>query len=123
LQDIVAELAELNTTLVAVTPQIAEKSMEMIEKHSLTFPMLSDPGLDYLAQWGISFQVPDDIKKFYGGFGIDLAATNGDDSWCLPIPARLVVSRDGIVRTADIDPNYTARPEPQKTLDDVRSLG
>ena len=95
----------------------------MIEKHGITFAMLSDPGMAYLSQLGIKFQVPDEVKKIYGGFGIDLVATNGDDSWTLPIPTRLLVTPDGIVRAADIDPNYTARPEPQKTLDDVRSLG
>ncbi len=123
MQDIVAPLRELNTTLVAITPQTAEKNIEMIEKHNITFAMLSDPGMAYLSQLGIRFQVPDGVKKIYGGFGIDLAATNGDDSWTLPMPTRLVVTPDRIVRAADIDPNYTARPEPQKTVDDVKALG
>ena len=123
MQDIVAPLRELNTTLVAITPQIAEKNIEMIEKHDITFAMLSDPGMAYLSQLGIKFQVPDEVKKIYSGFGIDLAATNGDDSWTLPMPTRLLVTPDGIVRAADIDPDYTARPEPQKTVDDVKALG
>jgi peroxiredoxin len=123
LQNIVAPLRELNTTLVAITPQIAEKNIEMVEKHGITFAMLSDPGTAYLSQLGIKFQVPDEVKKIYSGFGIDLVATNGDDSWTLPMPTRLLVTPDGIVRAADIDPNYTARPEPQKTLDDVKALG
>ena len=123
MQNIVAPLRELNTTLVAITPQIAEKNIEMVEKHGITFAMLSDPGTAYLSQLGIKFQVPDEVKKIYSGFGIDLVATNGDDSWTLPMPTRLLVTPDGIVRAADIDPNYTARPEPQKTLDDVKALG
>ena len=49
--------------------------------------------------------------------------TNGDDSWTLPMPARIVVSGDGIVRATDIDPNYTSRPEPEKTLADVKAIG
>ena len=38
------------------------------------------------------------------------------------MPARLVIDRQGIVRAADIDPDYTVRPEPTKTLEDVRRL-
>jgi len=39
------------------------------------------------------------------------------------MPARIVVSSDGIVRATDIDPNYTSRPEPEKTLADVKAIG
>ncbi len=123
MQDIVEPLKELNAALVAITPQIAGKSIEMIRKHKLTFDMLSDPGMAYLSQLGIKFRVADEVIKIYGGFGIDIPAANGDDSWTLPMPTRLVVSQDGIVRAADIDPNHTVRPEPQKTVDDVKALG
>jgi len=95
----------------------------MIKKHSLNFDMLSDPGNAYAARLGVRFQVPPAVKEVYDGFGIDLVASNGDDSLTLPMPARLVVDRDGIVRAADINPNYTQRPEPQKTIDDVKALG
>lgn len=84
--------------------------------------MLSDPGNIYAEQLGLKFTVPGDVREVYDGFGIDLAKSNGEDSWTLPIPARLVVSTDGIIRAADIDPNYTARPEPEKTLEDVKAL-
>jgi len=56
------------------------------------------------------------------GLGNDLAKRNGEDSWTLPMPARLVVDRAGIVRAVDADPDYRYRPEPQKTVDDVRAL-
>ena len=122
MRDIVDPLKELGATLVTFTPQIAEKSREMIDKHKLQFDMLSDPGNDYAAQLGIRFQVHPDLQKIYLGFGNDLAKVNGDGSWSLPVPARLVVDQQGVVRAADIDYDYTHRPEPQKTLDDVKAL-
>ena len=85
--------------------------------------MLSDPGNAYAAELGIRFEVPGDVCEIYGGFGIDLPKFNGDDSWTLPIPARLVVDAHAIVRAADIDVDYTRRPEPEKTLADVKALG
>jgi hypothetical protein len=55
--------------------------------------------------------------------GIDLVAYNGDESWTLPVPARYVVDGGGIIRAADVGVDYTHRPEPGKTLDDLRGLG
>ncbi len=95
----------------------------MIEKNGIEFDMLSDPGNAYAAELGIRFQVPPDVQEIYGGFGIDLPKVNGDDSWTLPIPARLVIDSGGIVRAADIDVDYTRRPEPDKTVADVAALG
>jgi len=122
LRDIVEDLATMNTALVAITPQICDKSREMVDKHKLNFPLLRDEGNAYMDQLGLRFVVPDDVLEVYGGFGIDLPKANGESSNSLPIPCRLVVGSDGVVKIADIDPNYTARPEPDKTLVDVRAL-
>ncbi len=95
----------------------------MVEKHGLNFDLLSDPENAYAAELGIRFEVPAEVKEIYGGFGIDLPKVNGDDSWTLPIPARLVIDASGVVRAADIDVDYTRRPEPEKTIADVKALG
>ena len=122
MRDIVDPLKELGANVVAITPQLAERSAGMVEKHGLKFDLLRDPGNAYAAELGIRFQVPDSVKEIYLSFGNDLAVNNGDDSWTLPMPARIVIDSGGIVRAADIDPNYTSRPEPDKTLADVRAL-
>lgn len=110
-------------TLVALSPQLPEHSSGMIKKHALDFELLHDPGNEYAAQLGLRFDVPANVVEIYKGFGIDLEKSNGDDSLTLPMPARLVVDASGIVRATDISPNYTQRPEPEKTLDDVKGLG
>lgn len=38
------------------------------------------------------------------------------------MPARLIVDRDGIIRYADINPDYTVRPEPEETLEALKAL-
>jgi len=123
LQEVQDQIEAAGATLVALCPQLAEKTQAMVEKHNLTFDILTDAGNHYAAELGIKFQVPDEVKTIYEGFGLDLPGTNGDDSWTLPIPSRLVIDGSGVVRAADIDPNYTARPEPEKTLADLKALG
>ena len=71
---------------------------------------------------GLKHGFPDDLKEVYGKFGIDLDQFNGNDKWELAIPARFVVSTDGVVRAADFNADYTARPEPADTLQVLQSL-
>lgn len=94
----------------------------MAEKNELGFDLLTDPGNAFAAELGLRFVVEDPLRSVYAGRGIDLPKFNGDDSWTVPMPARLVVDKNGIVRAADIDPDYTARPEPEKTLADLAAL-
>ncbi len=122
LRDIVDPLQELGASLVAISPQLVEHSRSMIEHNGLNFDLLSDPGNAYAAELGLRFTVTDAVRRIYLDLDNDLAAVNGDDSWTLPMPARIVVDSSGIVQAADIDPNYTQRAEPQKTLVDIKAL-
>jgi len=123
LQAVTDQLKEHGASLVALTPQPAEHSRTMIERHSLDFDMLSDPGNAYASELGLTLTVPANIQEIYLGFGIDLPKHHGEESWTLPIPARLVIDSSGTIRAADIDPDYTRRPEPEKTVADVAALG
>ena len=88
----------------------------MIASHSLGFEILRDAGNEVAHAFGLRFQVPDDLKRVYGGFGIDLDTANGEGSWTLPMPARYVLATDGTVRYARVHPDYTRRPEPSETV-------
>ena len=122
MQEIATPLKALGANLVALSPQLPENSLGIIEKHQLDFDILRDPGSVYTAKLGLRFAVPEVLIPIYKSFGIDLPACNGEAGWNLPMPARLVIDTQGIVRAADIDPDYTVRPEPAKTLEDVRRL-
>ena len=123
MRSIVPELEKHGASFVAITPQKAGKSLQMIERHKLGFGMLSDPGNAYAARLGLRFQVPDDLKEVYLSIGIDLEESSGLPDWTLPVPARIVVDRAGIVRATGIDVDYTRRPEPEETVAEVAALG
>jgi len=94
----------------------------MKEKHRLDFPVLSDAGHAYTRKLSLVWTFPEDLREVYRGFDIRLPDFNGDDSWELPMPARLVVGTDGVIRSIAADPDYTRRPEPEETLEVLRSL-
>lgn len=122
MQQVVGQLTELGATLCAISPQPAEFSRPLVEKHKLAFDILTDRGNEYAAKLGLRFKLPDDLKEAYLSFGNDLAVRNGEDSWTLAMPTRLVIDRAGIVRVVDADPDYRYRPEPAKTVEEVRQL-
>jgi len=122
LQQVANTLKEHGATIVAITPQLAEASRSLIEKQRISFDLLSDPGNAYAAELGLRFALPDDLKGVYLSFGNDLAVRNGEGSWTLPMPGRFLIDRRGIVRAADVDPDYEHRPEPQKIVNDVKAL-
>jgi peroxiredoxin len=122
LQQVTGTLQELGASICAITPQPPEASRPLVEKHRITFDLLSDHRNEYAAKLGLRFTLPDDLRQVYVSVGNDLAVRNGEDSWTLPMPGRFVVDVSGIVRAVDVDPDYRYRPEPEKTVADVRAL-
>ncbi len=107
----------------AISPQIQGKNAEVKEKHNLGFPVLSDPGHGWSRKLGLVYTYPQGLRELYQKFGILLPEFNGDDSWELPLATRMVVDREGVIRTIDADPDYTRRPEPEASVEVLKSLG
>lgn len=60
------------------------------------------------------------LIELYKSLKNDLPAFNGDPSWTLPMPARYVVGQDGIILYAELNPDYTRRPDPEDMLPALR---
>jgi len=107
---------------VAISPQQAEFNREFIEQKKFTFDLLSDPGNLTAKTYGLVYTMPEDLRKIYLQFGTDVPKHNGDDSWTLPLPARYIIDRKGIVRYAEVNVDYTVRPEPESTIAALKEL-
>lgn len=120
------ELEKRGARLIAVSPQTAPNSRRSQSENKLTFPILSDPGNEIAASFGLRFKLPDYLADLYkNAFKNDLAVVNGDASWTLPMPARFVVAPGGKIVYAEVNPDYTRRPDPEELLpilDGLRSL-
>jgi peroxiredoxin len=88
----------------------------------MPFTTLRDFGNRVAEAYGIAFTLPHDLCEIYQKFGIDLTKGNGDGTWRLPVPARFVIDRGGIIRAVDADPDYTRRPEPATAIDVLKGL-
>jgi AhpD family alkylhydroperoxidase len=111
LQAELPQLKALGANLVAISPQTASNSRKAMRQNELSFPVLNDSGNDVAAAFGIRYQMPDYLIELYKSLKNDLPSFNGDDSWTLPLPGRFVIDTDGVILYAEVDPDYTSRPE------------
>ncbi|MCQ9177653.1 AhpC/TSA family protein [Streptomyces sp. IBSBF 2953] len=109
--------------LVAVSPQVPDESLSLTEKHQLAFSVLSDVGSDTAKQYGLAFDLPDDLATVYDTFGFDLQRVNGGHPRTLPLPATYVIDREGVIRWAFVHTDYTKRAEPADILAALDALG
>jgi peroxiredoxin len=108
--------------LLLVSPQLPEHNQAIAKDKNLSVDILSDPGNEVAARYGLKYQLPADLIAIYQKFGLDVPKHNGDDSWTLPIPTTLIIDTEGIIRHADINADYTMRPEPEETLEALRMI-
>ena len=94
----------------------------MIERHALSYHLLSDPDNAYAAKLGLRFEVSDELRDAFRSVGREIGTHNGTERWSLPVPGRFVVDSSGVIRAVDVDVDYTRRPEPEKTLADLAAL-
>ena len=88
----------------------------------MNLKLLSDPWNRVARKFNLVYLLPEDLRKVYLSFEVDLEKFNGDESWTLPMPARFVIDQSGIIRSADVNADYTIRPEPEDTVKILRCL-
>ncbi|MHB8630078.1 MAG: peroxiredoxin-like family protein [Aggregatilineales bacterium] len=111
-QAILPEITNLGATLVAVSPQAPDYSIDMVTKANLTFPVLSDAGNLVAREYRLVFTLPEALRPYTA----NLPQYNHDDSWELPLPGTFVIGPDGVIRLAFTHADYTKRLEPTDIL-------
>lgn len=122
LQGALPEIQKLGASVVAISPQTAPNSRKSQRDNKVNFPILSDAKNAVAEAFGLKFALPDYLVELYKGFKNDLPAFNDDPSWTLPMPGRFVITQDGTIAYAEVNPDYTFRPEPEDLFPVLRQL-
>lgn len=122
LQQCHSEISTLGASLLAISPQLPDRSHASADEHQLSFEVLSDIGNRVARNYGLVFTVPEELRPIYQQWGIDLPSWNGDDSWELPMPATFVLDRKGVVRAAFVQMDYTQRMDPADIIAALRAI-
>ncbi|WP_086930751.1 peroxiredoxin-like family protein [Agarilytica rhodophyticola] len=110
------ELKARGATLAAISMQGAENSLKSQQENKLNFPILTDHAGEIADQFGIRWTLQDYVIEFHKMFKVVLPEIHGDGKWSLPMPARYVIATDGTIAYAEVNPDYTQRPEPSELL-------
>ena len=122
LQGIDSEVRSLGARTVALTPEIERYARNVHKKLGLTFDILTDLHLETADQFRLVFTLPDYLRELYQSFGSTLDRFHDEPSYRLPMPARYVIGRNGVVVSAEVNADYTVRPDPAETVRVLRSL-
>src|SRR5271170_3983030 len=97
-QNLLPRLTGRGIGLVAISPQAADGSLSMQEKHDLSFTVVSDPGNAIARGLGILTRPSDEARAAQLQLGLDLTAVNADGSLTLPMPATVILDASRTIR-------------------------
>lgn len=96
--------------------------MKVVRESHIRFNLLFDEGNTVAREYNLVWTLPKELREIYRELGLDLEKYNGNEKWELPMPARFVIDRAGIVRESHVSPDHTDRPEPATALDILDGL-
>ena len=121
-QEALPRMTALGARLMAISPQLPDASLSVVEKNQLTFDVLSDPGNQVARSFGLVYVLPAELRQMLSSLGKPLPQFNGDESWELPLTATYVVAPNGRVVLAFVDVDYRQRLSPEKIISALSSL-
>ena len=122
LRDINSEVKGLGAQIVVLTPELERYTRNLHKKLNLPFDILTDLHLKTAEQFRLVFVLPDYLRDLYKSFGSTLDRFHDEPGYRLPMPARYVIDKEGIIRAADVNADYTIRPDPSETLKVLRAF-
>jgi peroxiredoxin len=122
LRDVNSEVKALGAQIVVLTPELERYTRNLHNKLNLPFDILTDLHLKTAEQFRLVFTLPDYLRDLYKSFGSTLDRFHDEAQYRLPMPARYVIDKQGVIRGADVNTDYTIRPEPAETVQALRAL-
>jgi peroxiredoxin len=115
-RDAQEEVRKLGALFVAISPQTVRHNDFTADRHALAYPVLSDPGCQVAASFGLVYTVPPYMQKHYRSILVNIPFVNGEDTWKLPLPGTFAISQSGTLLFAEANADHRTRPEPSSVL-------
>ena len=123
-RDLHSDLRHRGAFLLAISPQTRRQNDFTIQQHGLPFPVLSDPGAQVAAQFGLAYTIPPAHRNYYRSILVNIPFANAglnydtasEASWTLPLPATFLIRQDSTIAFAEAHADFHVRPEPTDLL-------
>lgn len=109
-------LEEKGASLLAISQQKVAENAKAHAQLKLGFSILSDRGGRIAEQFGVRWCIPELLRDIHARSGIDLPLLNGDESWTLPIPARFILDKAGLIVYSEVNPGHAVSSPPRDVL-------
>jgi peroxiredoxin len=120
--DAMTAIKETDASVVAVSrPRPPGVGSSSDHEPGLAFPLLEDEAGDVAVAFGIRWSA-EDSRLIEAALGLDLATFRGTAPWIVPMQARFVIDRQGVVAFAEAAFDYSERSEPADLVPLLASL-
>jgi peroxiredoxin len=116
LQSIHDQVVRRGGAIVAITPDRQAYARKLKERCGLAFPVLTDMDNAYAMSLGLAVWAGEEIRALYEQSHLDLAESQGNGSWLIPIPATYIVEPDGRIKASFVDADFRKRMPPEEIL-------
>lgn len=126
-RDLYPSLRERHALLVAISPQTRRQNDFTVQQHALPFPLLSDPGCEVAARFGLAHTIPASARSYYRSILVNVPFANSgltydtapDAAWRIPLPGLFLIKPEeagGTIAFARAFADAKVRPEPAELL-------
>lgn len=113
LEAVLPEIVSNGASLVAISPELPNKSLSTIEKNELSFEVLSDVDNTVAKNFNLVFSMPKDLQALYKDeWNIRVDEHNGNEDYELPLAATYIINKSHEIIYHFVTERYTERAEP-----------
>jgi peroxiredoxin len=116
------QLQDLGAQLLALSPQIPDRLLEIKQRHGLEFLVASDLGNDIARKLGILYSFDEASRRAALDRGNSIGDVTGTGTWELPMPTVVVIDSSRVVRFAEVSPDWLVRTEAGPIVRAVREI-
>lgn len=103
------ELRALGYEILAVSPDPPEKLAESVEKHKMTYRLLSDSAMNGSKAFGVAYQADSSTVNKYKKSGIELTKGPAENQHLLPVPSVFIIDQKGTLRYVYYNADFRTR--------------
>jgi len=123
MQESLPAFEKYHAQIIAVTPQLPDKSLEQIKKDKFPFEILSDVNYEVAKMYNLYFELPAQLHELYKNkFKLDIEQYNGKGRTGLPVPGTFVINKSGEIVASFAEHDYMQRMEPTVILDTLKTI-
>ncbi len=115
-------IEKLGARVISIMPDTAQYTSGYAVQNDLPFPVLSDMDLGYSLSLGLIFWVGAEVQQLYQDTGVDLEKYQGNQSYFLPMAAKFIVDRDGLIKARQVNIEFRERMEPEAIVAALEAL-